>query len=157
MAKRKTKSKTKGKKAKSSAGQTFLTLVSACAVALCLVSVSYGFFARHAGPDPDEAPFRLEVLNGTGMAGLAGDVAAALRRRGIDVFKVENADNFDYEESILIKRRAGVDSDALAREVGCENVVEQLKRDAFVDATLIVGADYAKLRLGAPSDSGLLE
>ena len=62
-------------------------------------------------------PIRIEVLNGTGHAGLANKVASELRRRGIDVFRVENADHFDYVETILIKRRRGTDAEALAEQL----------------------------------------
>ena len=157
MAKRKSTKKKKKKQPQGGAGQSFAVFVSGCLVALCLVSVAYGFLARRAGAERVGAPFRIEVLNGTGQAGLANKVAATMRRRGIDVFRVENADHFDYAETILLTRRSGIDTGALAREVGCPNVVEQLKREAFVDASLIIGGDYEELRIGAQADSGLLE
>ncbi len=70
---------------------------------------------------------------------------------------MDNANNFNYKESIVIARRKDHDARALARKLGCDNVIEQLVEDSIVDATLILGADYQTLNLDLRSDSSLYE
>jgi hypothetical protein len=135
--------------------QKFLILIMATVLALCVTSVTYGFFIRHGSDKPASGSFRIEILNGTGEKGLARRAAVSMMKRGIDVFKVANADRFDYTESVLIARRRNDQLQLLGEMMGCENVVEQMKRDSFVDATLIIGADYQELNLGLENDSGL--
>ncbi len=157
MTKRKQRKKGKSRKRIQHRGlaQTIVNFLAGLVLSVCLVSVGYGFLARHADASGIEVPIRIEVLNGTGHAGLASKVASELRKRGIDVFKVGNADHFDYEETILIKRRVGIDADVLADDIGCDKIVEQLLGVGFVDATLVVGRDYAALRLGIDPESSL--
>jgi hypothetical protein len=143
------------RKRRSSYAQKFLILVMAMVLALCVTSVTYGFFIRRGAERGAPGSFRIEILNGTGEKGLARRAAVSMMKRGIDVFKVANADRFDYKESVLIARRRNDQLRLLGEALGCENVVEQTKRGSFVDATLIIGADYEKLNLGLESDSGL--
>lgn len=157
MAKRKQKKTTKKKQKRGSAFQSVANFLAGLALTICMVSIGYGVFARHAGARSIDEPIRVEVLNGTGQAGLANRVAGELRKLGVDVFRVENADHFDYTESILIKRRGSVDAESLAGEIGCDNVVEQLQDDGYVDATLIIGDDFGELRLGIEAESSLPE
>ena len=62
-----------------------------------------GLGARFAREE--EPAFQIEVLNGTKETGIAMDVAKELRRRGIDVLIVDNAERFDFKESVLVDRR----------------------------------------------------
>jgi hypothetical protein len=146
----------KRKKARSYS-QEILLILTGSALTLCALSVMYGFLIRKSMADNEIREFRIEVLNGTGTKGLARGVAVSLRKKGIDVFHVDNADNFSYEESILIGRKELDNLDALGQALGCKNIVEQLKKDSLVDATLIIGADYRTLNLGNEENSGLLE
>ena len=132
-----------------------LLLLMGALVTVCLISAGYGFFIRHAGAHEIPQGLRIEVLNGTGQKGLAQKVARSLMERGVDVLKVGNADHFDYRESIISVRSPNTKIVALARAMGCGNVVEQLKEDSFVDATLTIGADYSSLDLGVESESRL--
>jgi hypothetical protein len=43
----------------------------------------------------------------------------------------------------------------LADRIGCQHVVEQLSGSAGEDATLILGADCAQLKLGLEVEKGL--
>jgi hypothetical protein len=146
----------KKKKARSYS-QDVLLVLTGSALTLCALSVMYGFLIRKSMADHEIREFRIEILNGTGEKGLARKAAALLRKNGIDVFHVDNADSFFYEESILIGRRDVDNLHVLGHALGCKNVVEQLKKDSFVDATLILGADYHTLNLGPDTNSGLLE
>lgn len=114
---------------------------------LCFSSLGYGLFLRHVGSGQQAAGFRVEVLNGTGEKGLAAKAARCLRRKGIDVLRVGNADRFDYPNSLVLARKKNPDVGTFAKLIGCRTVVEQLQRDELVDATLILGSDYRRLRL----------
>jgi len=144
-------------KKKHSYSHDILLVLMGSALTLCALSVTYGFLIRKSMADEEIREFRIEILNGTGEKGVARVAAASARKKGIDVFHVGNADNFDYEESILIGRKDGKNLNALGQVVGCKNVVEQLMADSFVDATLILGADYRSLNLSAEINSSLLE
>ncbi len=146
MAKRK-------KRARSGLLQRALIFLSCAVLVLCAASITYGFFLRRTDVHPGR--LRIEVLNGTGERGLAQRAALALMRRGIDVFKVGNAERFSYRESILISRRKNPQVKLLANVLGCENTIEQLRRNAIVDATLILGSDYQRLKLGLREDLSL--
>ncbi|MDR1230135.1 MAG: LCP family protein [Spirochaetaceae bacterium] len=52
----------------------------------------------------DDRVQTVEVLNGTSTAGLAGRTAELLRGFGYDVITVDNADNTEYEETLVIDR-----------------------------------------------------
>ena len=153
MARRKKKS---SKKEKHTLSQSVMLVLAGSVMTICALSVMYGFLIRKSIAEHEVNGYRIEILNGTGQKGLARDAAAAARKKGIDVFQVGNADSFTYEESMLIVRREG-DVGALAQAVGCGNVVVQLKKDSFVDAALILGADYRTLDLFNGSSSDLLE
>ena len=100
---------------------------------------------------PDERlvrGLRLEVLNGTGEQGLAKRTALALRRRGIDVLIVGDADSYDFPETLVIDRRGGDERvRTLARIIRCRRVLEQVQERPLVDATLVIGGDYGELGL----------
>lgn len=136
-------------------GQKLLVALSGVVLILCAASVTSGFiFRHHSGPRAGQT-FRVEVLNGTGVRGLANEVGRALMHRGIDVFNVGNADRFDYEHTILIARTRGADVEDLAKLIGCRNTGRVERPGSMVDATLILGADYESLGLDLKLEGGL--
>ena len=92
---------------------------------------------------PEGRP-RVEVLNGNGRIGTTAPVAATLIRAGFRLLKTDNADNFDYEQTIVVAQ--GERSESWAREV-----VDLLGRGVLflevqapsgvVDVSIIVGHD----------------
>ena len=149
----------KKRKKKQTTSQKFLVLIVGLILVVCVVSVAVGVLNRYTDADDGKIPgdIRIEVLNGTGQKGLAQKVAVALMKRRIDVLHVDNADNFDYKESVLIARKRRSELVPLLELLGCERFVEQLRDDMMVDATLIIGADYRRLSFGNELDSDLLE
>jgi hypothetical protein len=89
-------------------------------------------------------PPQVEVLNGSGVPELAQRAAGELRRRGLDVVAVGNADASDYEHTLVLQRRGrrGV-ADQVARALGRGQVVQQLDATLLVDVTVVLGRDYA--------------
>lgn len=128
-------------------GQKLAVALALIVLVLCAASATFSFFVRNRTDGGENGAFRIEVLNGTGKAGLAHEAKNGLLNRGIDVIAVENAKNFDYPESVLISRKRDVDVRMLGEILGCKNVIVQIREDSIEDASLILGADYRELNL----------
>lgn len=92
----------------------------------------------------------VELLNGCGVKGVANTFSELLKREGFDVVNVENAERFDYENTIVIDRRAVSRENAnlVARTLGVDKdkVLPMPNADAQLDVTVIIGADYKNLK-----------
>lgn len=87
---------------------------------------------------------RLEVLNGNGRIGTTAGISAILIRNGFHLVRTDNADDFDYQDTLVVAQ--GSHAEAWAREV-----VELLGRgllflevrapSGVVDVSIIVGHD----------------
>ena len=151
--------KRKSKRKSGKGSRKILVLALGTVLVLSAASVAVGvmnWMTRVYG-DEITGDIRIEVLNGTGESGAAKTVARALMKRKIDVLSVDNADSFDYTESVLIARNRKTEIKSLGELLGCGRFIEQLKDNATVDATLIIGADYRTLNLGLEHDSNLSE
>lgn len=95
---------------------------------------------------------RIEILNGCGEKGIAAKITDYLRSEHIDVIRAENADNFDYESTILIHRSYDLThlklvAKALDFDINDANrVMSQSSSNADVDLTLIIGKDYRSVK-----------
>ncbi len=92
---------------------------------------------------------RVEVLNGNGEILATRSVVDALVLRGFHVVKTDNAENFEFAETVVIAQ--GRDNrDAAARaaaELGVATVqLEVVAPSGVVDVSIIVGQDIATLR-----------
>jgi anionic cell wall polymer biosynthesis LytR-Cps2A-Psr (LCP) family protein len=95
----------------------------------------------------------VEVLNGTAVNGLAGRTAEMLRSFGYDVISIQNADNSNYENTVII-HRSGSDSmvNEFAGIIRCTNISRELITDEpennqlnpeyKADLTLLIGKDF---------------
>ena len=97
-----------------------------------------------------DRPFTVEVLNGTGIAGLAGKTRDLLREFGYDVIYVGNAEHSGYENTTVIDR-SGYEEMAknFAGVIRCGNLVfedpyflQGESRELKADFTLIIGRDF---------------
>jgi LCP family protein required for cell wall assembly len=94
---------------------------------------------------------RIALQNGTLLVNLAQTAAATLREQGFAVVRYENADRFDYAETLLV---VYADKDytakALASHLGVkpENVLLRQSEDSTVDLLVILGRDYAQKMSG---------
>ncbi|MCK4773122.1 MAG: LytR C-terminal domain-containing protein [Candidatus Latescibacteria bacterium] len=95
---------------------------------------------------PDSRP-QVEVLNGCGVSGIAARAHEYLRRLGFDVVNVENAPAFDYEKTLVIDR-GGDEGIArrVARFLGTDNVIRQVRPELMLQVTVILGKDYRSLK-----------
>lgn len=91
---------------------------------------------------------KVEILNGNGVTGVAAQYKDLIRAKGFDVLQTDNADRFDYNETIILVRSANADAGyKLAEELGIDKSLVKLAPDASLrlDATLILGKDYASI------------
>lgn len=89
-----------------------------------------------------DPPTRIEVLNGSGVAGLAKRVADKLEGEGFEVARTENAPTSDYDRSRIITNKGKSDpAMKIASILGCGEVTPG-QREKDVDVTVIVGKDY---------------
>lgn len=127
------------------------TFVLAVIVAGLLVSTLVGrihpttSLATHG---PQDRVIRVQVLNGSGEAGLGTRVAAFLREGGFSVVEVKNADRADYFASLVVARRDDVSSaKSVARYLGNPPVIRQTWSSDLAEVTLVLGSDRSRLRL----------
>lgn len=93
---------------------------------------------------------QVEVLNGCGVSGIATTFTNTLRDSGFDVVASGNYDSFDVDKSIVIhrggdKRHARQVAEVLG--ISPENVIHETSPYYYLDATIIIGADYDQLKL----------
>jgi hypothetical protein len=88
----------------------------------------------------------VEVLNGSGIDGLARDVTRRLRRRGIDVVYFGSAAEKTRDSTlILIRRGDTLAAVAVRKALGTGRISVQLDPQRLLDASVIVGRDAASL------------
>ncbi|HIE09510.1 MAG TPA: LytR family transcriptional regulator [Armatimonadetes bacterium] len=97
-----------------------------------------------------ELSVRVEVLNGCGVPGIATKVAEVLRLEGFEVERVDNADRYDYDATLLLVRGGNISAaEEIRRLLGCGEIRKAGKEGA--DVTVIVGRDLANSILGGGS------
>jgi hypothetical protein len=94
------------------------------------------------GPRPG-ARVRVEVLNASGVPGLAAEGRRVLRDRGFDVVFIGNGAGFPPDSSLVLDRVGRMDA---AREVadaiGIRRVQPRPDANVYVDATVVLGKDW---------------
>lgn len=122
--------------------------VTVAALALMAVSLLVRWSDIGAPSAVSRRHFQLEVLNGTGEPGVAGETTRKLRGMGIDVLMEGNAGRFDFRETLLVDRKGDPElMKRIARRIDCRRVITQVQDRPRVDATLIIGWDREKLEL----------
>jgi LCP family protein required for cell wall assembly len=97
---------------------------------------------RFEGTPGQQVMAKVEVLNGSGIAGAATRVADKLKSAGFNVTRTSNADKFDYTRCcILAKQCKSEPVQRLAKLLRCNDIREDTLHDG-IDATVIVGRDY---------------
>lgn len=87
-----------------------------------------------------DQPLVVEVLNGNGTAGAAGDMSTRLQSLGFRVDSIGNADNSSYEETTVIVPEGSDDGDTITSALGFGVVRFGSVGDGY-DAVVIVGSD----------------
>ena len=115
------------------------SFVVSTGAAKTFVTERFGHLLIREGERP-----RVEILNGNGRIGTTMVVAETLVRRGFRVVLTDNADRFDYAETLVIAQ--GRDAEPAAREaagaLGAGTVfLESRAPSTVVDVSIIVGQD----------------
>lgn len=113
------------------------------------IRVTHGFSSTLETP---EHIVRLQVLNGCGIDGAAGQVATALNRSiqmpiELSVVEVTDFNSYHVENSFLISRESNIRAaTALAKQIGLEtdNIVYQPIENNYrsINVTLVLGDDF---------------
>lgn len=86
---------------------------------------------------------RVEVLNGAGEPGIAETASERLRSRGFDVVFFGNAESFDVPATRVVARSERMDAALrLAGAMGLDSVDREPRPDLYLDATVVLGADW---------------
>jgi hypothetical protein len=126
---------------------------------LCALVLIYALVTRtlssSAMPERDEQNSELvgdiiqvEVLNGCGEVGIAGQTTRYLRQNGFDVVGSGNYADFNVTESFVLDRVGHLESARrLARSLGIaeDRVKQELNPDLYLDASVVLGKDFQKL------------
>lgn len=89
---------------------------------------------------------KVEILNGNGVSGVAAQYKDLIRSKGFDVLQTDNADRYDYPNTMILVRSTNTEAGyKLAEELGINKSLVKLAPDPNLrlDATLILGKDYA--------------
>ena len=121
-----------------------------------LIAFAANAFWQSPPPPPRPAPqiapdIRVEILNGCGTSGIAGQIGAKLRDFGVDVMTLGNAENFNFPETIVIDRMGKMEyARQVAALLGTPNVIQQKTPDTYrlEEVTIIIGRDYEGLEIG---------
>ena len=92
---------------------------------------------------------QVEVRNGAGVDHLAERTTQYLRDRGFDVVDVGNHSSFDQDQSVVIDRIGNPEAArnvAEALGIPPSRVRQNVKPAYYLDASVILGDDYAQLR-----------
>jgi hypothetical protein len=110
----------------------------------------------HVEPPSTWNRIRVEVLNGSGVSGLAARARDQLRAEGFDVVYYGNAASFDHATTrVLARTDGGPAARAVAGRLGVTGVEVEPDSTLFVDVTVILGADWTGLEdLDVPEDPG---
>lgn len=133
-----------------------LTLV---VLGLAVIVLLYALVTRQVQPRTDpvraETPAELvgdiiqvEVRNGCGVSGLAALATQHLRRHGFDVVETGDFRSFDQERSTVVDRVGNLDAAkrvAAALGIPEAQVQQEIRPDYYLDASVIIGKDYASL------------
>lgn len=106
--------------------------------------------------DPSAFHIQVEVLNGCGERGIGQLAMRFLRERGFDVVNIDNADHFEYRETVVLDRRGTDGPSEAARAVGnalgTQYVLLQRNDDRLVDVSVVIGKDYGELLFSVEND-----
>ncbi len=151
------------KKRKGTGARSWLTVLLFILIGFFAVSIYMGQLdrarsrsARTATPAalelppariPEAGSPTVVILNGCGRVGLGGRVERWLRRSGIDVFETRNADNSNYEKTIVVARSSRAEAaeqveDFLQRCLGVGVLITERKSVPEADVILILGRDF---------------
>jgi hypothetical protein len=97
---------------------------------------------------PSSKTLQIDVQNGSGIQGIAGKVTEYLRAGGFDVVEMGNFATSDIKTSMVIDRTGNTkNAKRVAQSLGIQEkyVIQQVNKNYFLDATVVIGKDYLEL------------
>ena len=94
----------------------------------------------------------VEILNGCGVPGLAEKVSNYLRSQQMDVVRSDNADHYNYDQTILILRNENFEGLKKVSQSFGINEQDELRikhipdEKLSVDITVIIGSDFSTIK-----------
>lgn len=150
-----TSSSKSSRKTSSFSNTILITLIIFLAIIVLFLSYSLYMKVQNISNDKNKndnevasAIIQIEVMNGCGVDGVAAKFTDYLRQKNFDVVQVGNYMSNSIDETLIIDRignRANTEKLADVLGVDKKNIIQQLNKDYFLDATLVIGKDYNKL------------
>ena len=97
---------------------------------------------------PSGSTLQIDVQNGTGVQGLGNKFMEYLRSNGFDVVEMGNFASSDEKNSFVIDRAGNMrNAKRVAQALGIQEkyVIQQINKNYFLDATVVIGKDYNEL------------
>ena len=97
---------------------------------------------------PTGSTLQIDIQNGTGISGLGNKFMEYLRTNGFDVVEMGNFSTSDEKNSFVIDRAGNMrNAKRVAAALGIpeSRVIQQMNKNYFLDATVVIGKDYTEL------------
>lgn len=102
-------------------------------------------------PIVEPATVEVRILNGCGAPGASRRMAQHLRDFHFDVVTMDNAEHFNYVNTVVINHTNRPEvGRAVAEALGCSRLSTQEDDFALTDITVILGEDWEKFLRGSP-------
>lgn len=98
---------------------------------------------------PSGSTLQIDVQNGSGVQGVANKFTDYLRANGYDVVEMGNFSTSDIKTSMVIDRAGNMrNAKKVAQSLGISEkyVIQQINKNYFLDATVVIGKDYMDLK-----------
>ncbi|TDI77545.1 MAG: LytR family transcriptional regulator [Bacteroidetes bacterium] len=129
-------------------------------VGLILAVFLVSFLSRVVSPKPEVERvynphgllgdlIQVDVRNGVGKSGLAGEMTKFLRDTGFDVIEHGDHNSFDVDSTVVLDRIGNLDAAyqvALALGIPSEKVKTEIRTELYLDVSVIIGSDYQSIR-----------
>jgi hypothetical protein len=92
---------------------------------------------------------QVDVQNGTGENRVGAIFRDYLKKKGYDVVDLGNYKSSDIYKTIIIDRTGDTRKAQRIAEVlgvSSRNIIQQINRDLYLDATIVIGKDFNELR-----------
>jgi hypothetical protein len=124
------------------------------ALGVTVYVLAHRSFSKHPVPIetsslPVTRAVEVEVVDGVGSMRIAQQVTNVLRSQGYDVVEMKKNNDGLIERTYVIDRSGNLDAArSLATSLGIsqDKVFQKIDRNVFLDVTIMVGADYTRLK-----------
>ncbi|MBP5738530.1 MAG: LCP family protein [Abditibacteriota bacterium] len=102
----------------------------------------YLYFEGETGTKPAEK-VKVEVLNGSGVAGVARLAGSSIEKAGHEVVRVDNADTTDEETTVItVYNDKRPSAEEIQKRIKCGVIRELKEKNEDFDVSVLVGKDF---------------